>query len=81
MTINANIKSDACSCPYPVRFLRGFGGVFRGRHLQFVLSISRYFISPVGNWRKLTNTSLLFDEANGSIVIVTVIYLRSINPR
>jgi len=53
MTINANIKSDACSCPYPVHFLRGFRGVFLGRHLQFILSISVHFIFPAGNWRQL----------------------------
>jgi hypothetical protein len=64
MTINANIKSDACSCPHPVHFLK-----FRGRHLQFILSISGDFISPLGNWRKLTNANLLFEEANGSLVI------------
>jgi hypothetical protein len=61
MTINANIKSDACSPRYTAYILRGFpGAVFRCRHLQFILSLSSYFISPSGNRRKRTNTNMLF---------------------
>jgi len=38
----------------PVHFL-----AFRGRHLQFVLSISGYFIYPPGNWWKLKYESII----------------------
>jgi hypothetical protein len=69
MTINANIKADACPCPYPIHFLRACPGVFRDRHLQFVLSIGGYFSSRVDKWRKRTNTIQLFEEANGPLVI------------
>jgi hypothetical protein len=60
MTINASIKSDACTTPYTVNFLRGFRCiVFRGRHLQVILSLGSYFIYPLDNWRKRTNTKIL----------------------
>jgi hypothetical protein len=56
MAINANIKADTCSCAYSIHFLRGCRGVFRDRHLQFVLSVGGYFNNPVDKCRKRTNT-------------------------
>jgi hypothetical protein len=81
MTINANIKSDASSCPYAVHFLRGFRYVFRGRHLQFVLSVSVHFISPAGNWRTLNLWPWFFrqwfaveDIARSAVHLLCIVY-------